>query len=182
MKSFKKGWYVLYVKSRMEKRVDKSLQEKEIQSFLPLLKSVHQWSDRKKVVFEPLFKSYVFAYLNTQKDFYVAQNDSGVCTFLSFNNEYVRARNEEIDQIRLLTDCNNIYNIKTANQYFVPGDRCVVSDGSLKGLRCEVVRVNNERKVLVRLNSIGQNILATLPPDQLDTIKVPVSSSKSLSI
>lgn len=171
MKTFEKGWYVLYVRSRMEKKVHNTLVENNLESFLPLLKTVKQWSDRKKVIFEPLFKSYVFVYLNSQKEFYTAHNQNGVCTFLSFNNEFVRARNEEIDQIKLLTDCNNVHQIKTVNEYFAPGDQCIVSSGCLKGLQCEVIRINNEHKVLVRLHSIGQSILATLPLQQLNSIK-----------
>lgn len=182
MKNFKKGWYVLYVRSRMEKRVHTALLENNIESFLPLLKKEHQWSDRKKIILQPLFTSYVFANLNSQKEFYTAQSQFGVCTFLRFNNEYVTARNEEIDQIRLLTDCDDVYNIKTANAYFAPGDQCIISSGCLTGLKCEIIRINNEQKVLVRLNSIGQSVLATLPRHQLDITKSLVSNTVTASI
>jgi len=41
-------WYAVYVKSRQEKKVHQQLEEKELVSFLPLLETLRQWSDRKK--------------------------------------------------------------------------------------------------------------------------------------
>ena len=43
-----KNWYVLYVRSRHEKKVHQLLQEKGIESSLPLIKTIRIWSDRKK--------------------------------------------------------------------------------------------------------------------------------------
>lgn len=53
-------WYALYVRSRCEKKVHMELQQKKIGCFLPLIKQVHRWHDRKKTVEEPLFRGYVF--------------------------------------------------------------------------------------------------------------------------
>ena len=54
-------WHALYVRSRMEKKVLSQLEESGYKAYLPLITQVKQWSDRKKKVEEPLFKSYVFA-------------------------------------------------------------------------------------------------------------------------
>ncbi|MBL0358846.1 MAG: UpxY family transcription antiterminator [Chitinophagaceae bacterium] len=50
----------MYTKPRWEKKVACLLDEKGIENYCPLNKVVKQWSDRKKVVLEPVFKSYVF--------------------------------------------------------------------------------------------------------------------------
>ena len=55
-----KSWYALYVKSRAEKKVAADLSANSIEYYLPLQKVLKQWSDRKKWVEEPLFRSYVF--------------------------------------------------------------------------------------------------------------------------
>ena len=52
-----KKWFAIYVKSRSEKKVFKQLVDIEIESFLPLITRIKQWSDRKKKVEEPLFTS-----------------------------------------------------------------------------------------------------------------------------
>ena len=53
-------WFAVYTKPRWEKKVARLLDEQGIENYCPLNKVVKQWSDRKKVVLEPLFKSYVF--------------------------------------------------------------------------------------------------------------------------
>ena len=63
-----KHWYALYVRSHHEKKVHQLLQEKNIKSSLPLIKTVRIWSDRKKKVEVPLFQGYVFVKIDIQKD------------------------------------------------------------------------------------------------------------------
>ncbi len=53
-------WYVLYTKPRNEKKVAQRLSEAGYTVYCPLQKIRRQWSDRTKVVEEPLFKSYLF--------------------------------------------------------------------------------------------------------------------------
>jgi len=54
------AWYAVYTKSRMEKKVSLRLEEAGIESYCPVTKRKKQWSDRKKIVEEVLFRSYVF--------------------------------------------------------------------------------------------------------------------------
>ena len=53
-------WYVLYTKPRNEKKVAQRLSEAGYTVYCPLQKVRRQWSDRTKVVEEPLFQSYLF--------------------------------------------------------------------------------------------------------------------------
>ena len=50
-------WHALYVRSRSEKKVLSQLEEMGVEAYLPLVTKVKQWSDRRKKVEEPLFKS-----------------------------------------------------------------------------------------------------------------------------
>ncbi len=59
-------WYPVYTRSRAEKKAHEELNRKGILSYLPLKKTVKQWSDRKKIVEEPLIKSYLFIILRLQ--------------------------------------------------------------------------------------------------------------------
>ena len=56
----KRFWLAVYTKPRHEKIADEKLQEKGIESYLPLVKRTRQWKDRKTKVWMPLFKSYLF--------------------------------------------------------------------------------------------------------------------------
>ncbi|HRX93358.1 MAG TPA: transcription termination/antitermination NusG family protein, partial [Chitinophagaceae bacterium] len=55
-----KRWLAVYTKPRWEKKVNKLFKEKGLESYCPLNKVRRKWSDRMKIVEEPLFKSYVF--------------------------------------------------------------------------------------------------------------------------
>src|ERR1700759_2085013 len=59
-----KNWYVVYTKPRWEKKVAKQLEQKKIEHYCPLNKVQRQWSDRKKIILEPLFSCYVFVCLD----------------------------------------------------------------------------------------------------------------------
>jgi len=55
-------WYVLRVKARHEKIVEKLLCEKRVTTFLPVREIQRKWSDRKKVLAFPLFPGYLFIF------------------------------------------------------------------------------------------------------------------------
>ena len=60
-------WYAVYTRPRWEKKVHQRFSEKGWESYCPLNKVEKQWSDRIKVVEEPLFKSYVFIRLQEEE-------------------------------------------------------------------------------------------------------------------
>jgi transcription antitermination factor NusG len=61
------SWYVLYTKPRHEKKVAARLEEAGYKVYCPLQKVVRKWSDRTKVVEEPLFKGYLFIQIQDEK-------------------------------------------------------------------------------------------------------------------
>lgn len=161
--NFTTGWYVLYVKSRWEKKVYESLKEISLEAFLPQIKTIQQWSDRKKTVLKPLFPSYVFVKINSPLEFHKVLSVNGACTYIRFGKEYAKTTEKEINQINLLVGNENILDIETHSKPPKIGEIKKISFGLLKGLECEVVKVNNVKKVTVRIDSLKQSITVTLP-------------------
>ena len=62
-------WFVVYTRPRWEKKVHSLLTAKSIESYCPLHKVRRKWSDRIKLVEEPLFKSYVFVRVEDKDKF-----------------------------------------------------------------------------------------------------------------
>jgi transcriptional antiterminator RfaH len=79
-------WYAVYTRSRFEKQVLKGLQDQGIEAYLPLIKTVRQWSDRKKTVEVPLFSSYVFVHIDRRFYDQVLQT-MGVVKYISFEGK-----------------------------------------------------------------------------------------------
>ncbi|WP_407430561.1 UpxY family transcription antiterminator [Arcticibacter sp.] len=74
-------WYAVYTKSRWEKKVADQFNKANIENYCPLNRVVKQWSDRKKVVEEPLFTSYVFVKI-TERQMTQVRMIMGVVNFV----------------------------------------------------------------------------------------------------
>lgn len=93
------NWYVLYTKSRQEKKVAEQLSELGIEVFCPCLKKVKQWSDRKKVIEEPLFRSYVFVHtMDHERE--RAFQAYGAVRYLYWLQKPAVVKDKEIDSIK----------------------------------------------------------------------------------
>lgn len=167
------GWHILYVRSRWERKVYESLKEISIETFLPEIKTIKQWSDRKKTILKPLFPSYVFVNTNSSLEFFKALSVNGVCSCIRFGKEYARVSEKEIDQVKLLVKDNSITDIEvnSENRPKVGEVRKIVH-GPLSGFECEVTKIGNVNKIMVQINSLKQNITASIPSIYLEKPKV----------
>src|SRR4249919_618677 len=92
-------WFAVYTKPRWEKKVAGLLDEKGIENYCPLNKVVKQWSDRKKVVMEPIFKSYVFVRV-PEAEKWELRSINGIINFVYWLGKPARVKDEDIDTIR----------------------------------------------------------------------------------
>lgn len=95
----KPKWYAVYTKPRWEKKVAELLARQQIDHYCPLNKVTHQWSDRKKIIEEPLFKSYVFIRVQ-EDDFSKVRETSGVLQLLYWLGKPAVIQDYEIETIK----------------------------------------------------------------------------------
>lgn len=165
----KEGWHVLYVKYRHESKVYKELTEKNIEAFLPMAVSIRKWSDRTKKIQIPLFPSYVFVHIKSNRDFHdVLTVDSG-CSYLSFGGEYGTVSPKEIEQIKFLVEGEDFSDVQIGRVLPQIGDKLKIEYGELSGLECEVFRIDNQHRIRVRLSSLRQDISAVVPLSYLSS-------------
>ena len=149
-----KKWIAVYTKPRHEKTVEKELQKKGFEVYLPLLKQRRKWSDRKKWVEFPLFRSYIFVKTEIKNALFVLQT-LGVVKVVKFGGEVAVIQNDSIQAIKLMIEGGYM---PEATDYFVKGDPVEVKDGPLKGLVGEVIRVDNHDRLLVRVDAIQHSV------------------------
>jgi transcriptional antiterminator RfaH len=164
---FERNWYAVYTRSRNEKKVLKLLTEAHVETFLPLHKTVRQWSDRKKLVELPLFSSYVFVKIN-QRECHKVLTVDGVVKFVSFEGAPAPIPLYQIENLKILISSNHSFE-KSALQ-FEPGQKVVVNQGSLKGIVGELIRIGRKNRFLIRIEHMFQNLLVNLPAHQLEQI------------
>jgi len=162
-KTLKTGWHVLYVRSCHEKKVHNLLEEKQLESFLPMVKTIRQWSDRKKTILKPLFPSYVFVKINSSLEFYKALSVNGACAYIHFGKDYAKATEKEINQIKLLVGDKDVTDVEMKTELPKVGEIKKIASGPLSGLECEVLKTGNVDKIIVRVDSLQQNITASIP-------------------
>ena len=168
MTNQQKKWYAIYTKSRNEKKVNTRLIEAGIETFLPQQKILKQWSDRKKWVEEPLFKSYLFVHIN-QTDYYRVLNVIGVVKYISFEGNAVVVPQQQIMAIKQFL--NNEEDQLISSESFKVGDQVEIFRGALRGLLGNLVDIRGKQKVKIEIESIGHSIVLTIPKSFLKVIK-----------
>lgn len=167
-------WHALYVRSRSEKKVQAQLEEMGIEAYLPLVTTVRQWSDRRKKIEEPLFKSYVFVHSNAKEHLSIL-NVYGVMRFVTFEREAVVVPDNQIVAIKRFVEeyeRGEEYKIKNDEELKV-GQKVRIITGSMKGLEGRIQTIHNKRHLLVYIEAVGQYL-----PVQISRAKVePVSES-----
>lgn len=159
--NFIQGWYVVYTKSRYEKKIAQNLNEQNFKVYLPLDTVVSQWSDRKKKVEKPLFSSYVFVYLKTMKDYLRALSIDGVVLFVKFGGRLVRVLDEEINRIKIFLNQFSQVELKNSLEIKV-GERKKITSGPFESYECEIIKIDNKQKICVRIDSLKQSLIAEI--------------------
>ena len=164
-------WIAVYTKSRHEKVVIQELENKNIEAYCPIFKERRQWSDRKRWVEFPLFRSYVFAKIELKNSLYVLQA-MGVHHIIKFQGNISIIPNEIIQNIKSMIDGG--FTVEQA-EYFLKGDEVIVVDGPLKGMDGIVVKIKNENKLVLKVAAIQQAIAVQIHPGYLKPKKKHVN-------
>jgi len=149
-------WYALYTKPRWEKKVADLLGLKQIENYCPLQRTERAWSDRKKIILEPLFKSYVMVRLAPKAHIPVLQTD-GVLGFVTFQGKPAVIRDEEIETVKqFLQDYEHIQ-VERIDVNI--NDEVTIINGPLMQQKGQVQEVSG-KIVKVMLPSLGFALVA----------------------
>lgn len=155
------SWYAIYTNPRAEKKVAILLQQKGIETYLPLVTTLKQWSDRKKKVTEPIFKSYLFVNIDYSKDYTHVLNIPGVVKFIKIGGELTPIRVSVIEAIKFslsnfdeITICENTIDINQP---------VIIQSGPLKGLEGTILKKQSASYFLLTIEQLGTTIQAKLP-------------------
>jgi transcription antitermination factor NusG len=146
-------WFVIYTKSRNEKKVAELLQKNGVEVFCPLVKLKKNWSDRTKIVETPLFNSYVFVNLS-EKDRNVVFNVPGVIRYLFWLKKPAIVKDSEIESLKsVLHETMDSFTIEN----YQIGETIKISEGVFKGLD-GVIEKQSNNKLHVILENVGIKI------------------------
>lgn len=163
-----KIWYAVYTKPRWEKKVAGLLEKYRIENYCPLNKVQKQWSDRKKVVMEPLFTSYVFVHIAESEQLSVRQTE-GVLNFVYWLGKPAIIREDEIEIIKRFL--NEYSNVRVEHTDLTENDKVRVTAGPLMMREGSVVEVKN-KTVKVLLPTLGFTLIAEIDKGNIEKISI----------
>src|SRR5260221_7850459 len=150
-----KHWFAVQVAPRREKRVAALLEYKGYEQFLPTCKLRRKWSDRTKVIENPLFPGYVFCRTQSEGVGLVGTTP-GIMRILGFGGKPYPISDAEIVSIQKavssgveLSPC----------PHFELGQTVQVTKGPLAGVRGLLAQVKkNQGQLVLSINLIQKSI------------------------
>ena len=174
----KKNWYVVYTRSNCEKKVAGLLAKKEIEHYCPLNRVVKKWADRKKLVYEPLFSSYVFVRSSEQHLYQIRQVSGDIVNFVYWLGRPAIVKDIEIENIRhFLSEYSNVVLEKS---HVHVGDTVRILSGPLMNREGNITSLDNNKVKLI-LPSLGYSMIAELRISNVEVVNLPYRSRQIVS-
>ncbi len=158
-----KQWSIIYTRPGCEKKLTALLVKKRIEAYCPLNRIQRQWMDRKRIITEPLFSSYVFVKVPlTDHDHANIKQTEGFVNFVYWLNKPAIIWDEEINTIKkFLIEYDHVSIEKSE---VLPNDIVRILNGPLVLWEGKVVEVRtNTIKIL--LPSLGYSLVAEIRKD-----------------
>ena len=153
-----KNWYVLYTKPKCEKKVSILLSKRKIESFCPLNCRQIKQSRKSKLLYEPLFNSYVFAYVE-ETNAPLLRKVEGVVSLVHWKGKPATIKTEEIEAIREFTI--NHRNIKLERTRINENGEATIVDGSSYKMDGKILMIKN-RSFNLNLPSLGYTMIGEI--------------------
>jgi transcription antitermination factor NusG len=150
------GWYAVHTRARREKKIDGIFQKRQLQTFLPLLREDHRWSDRHKLVELPLFPGYVFVHMipTPQTRLQVLQTN-GVIGFAGASREGSPVRMSEIEGLRTLVARGIAFSL---HPFLQAGRRVRIRGGALDGVEGAIVSGGDGKRLVISVELIQRSV------------------------
>jgi len=171
MHDFKSGWFVIYTKPNHERKIAEQLEKMDANSFLPSVKKLRVWSDRRKYMDMPLFPSYVFVHLTNIETYFESLGLKGVFYYVRDGDSIARVGEPVINNLRLIVG-NFTSEIEVSSEYLHPGSVLTIREGPFTGFSCEVIQYKGKQKILVRIELLQRNILLDIPVEYLKGVPI----------
>lgn len=149
-------WYAVRTRSRHEKLVARQLENQGIESFLPIVTQLHNWSDRRKQIETPLFSGYAFLRMvHSSEDRVRVLRTQGVVSFVGVQGMGTPIPDHQIEDIKALIASQIPYEERP---FLRVGQRVRVRGGALDGVQGILVAENGDRSLVISVEPIQRSL------------------------
>ena len=148
-------WYAIYTKSRHEKRIKEHLNQRSIESFLPLYEAVHRWKDRRVTVSLPVFPGYLFVRIALSEHRLPVIAVPGVVSLVGTLSRPTPIADQEIEALQI---CSVRGYKMVPHPYLAPGGRVRVRKGPLADLEGVFLRHRGKTRLILSVKLIARSV------------------------
>jgi transcription antitermination factor NusG len=150
------SWYAVRTRPRFEKKVASELTLKGIETFLPLITTRRQWSDRQTVVHLPIFPGYAFVRIAALlANRVTVLRTNGVLNFIGPRDVGIPIAEEEIESVRAVVERNVVLE---HYPYLQTGGKVCIRGGPLDGVTGVLAAINGDKSLVISVNLIQRSI------------------------
>jgi transcription antitermination factor NusG len=160
-------WHAIYTSPRHEKRVHEHMLHRQLESFLPLYRTVHRWKNGCKATVElPLFPGYLFAKVAHNERVRVLEVP-GVLCFVGSKAGASKISDFEIETLRSGLHLRKF----EPHRDLAIGEKVRIKAGPLTGLVGVLLRNANSFRVVLTLELIQQSVAVELDIADVEPIR-----------
>jgi transcriptional antiterminator RfaH len=152
-------WIALYTRARHEVSIARQISGLGIETFVPICREMHCWSDRKKWIEIPLIPSYVFVHIDL-RDYFRILTVQGIVHPVMFHGRIAHIRDHEIELLRYAEKSKDPLPITTPDYHAM--DDVEVIAGLFIGHRGKVVQSGLKYKISIRIEELEYAIVVEL--------------------
>lgn len=157
-------WFAVYTAANHEKKVQKHLRMRDVESFLPLYTVTRRWKNRTTVKIElPLFAGYVFVRISRTEGARVLAVP-GVRFIVGNGHQALPLPDEEIEILRSGLHLRRV----DPYPYVKVGAQVRIRSGPLVGLQGVIVRKDDQLRVVLTLDLIKESIAVHVSAEELE--------------
>lgn len=146
-------WLAVYTRSRTEKRLAERFAARGIEYYCPLARVEKQWSDRRKIVLEPVIRSYIFVRVSRQDRVRVLQT-AGVVRLVEYLGKPAVIRPNEMDALMRFFKDRSGASESSQSIALKPMDRVRITEGVMSGEE-GIFWAWKGNKAVIRLNRLN---------------------------
>ena len=159
-------WFAAYTHARHEKRVALQLEERGLEHFLPVYRSVRVWKDRRKELDLVLFPGYVFTRIEASEKLRVLRLP-GVVRFVSFNGQPIPLAGDDLEALRNALS----QGVRAEHHpYLTAGRRVKVVRGPLTGARGILIRVKTNCRIVISIEAIMRAVSVEIDESHIEPV------------
>ena len=161
-------WFAIRTSPRWELRASSELFQRGLETYLPVCHVKRRWSDRTKIIDQPLFPGYLFGRFVLADRVRVLQAP-GVKQILGIGATPAPISEGEIANIKTLVDANPVL---VPWPYLHAGQRVRIGRGPLAGVEGYVVRAEEGvLRIVVSVDLLQRSVAAEIDRDCVESVE-----------